>query len=176
MDILLSRLESEFVLWIRSYQTDRMLRRHWSIEVSCVEVSWRRPTHTAWSHWWHRDCLRRLHYSGFHTLEEWPGHGRCKNMILPHSRSPPHPSVTDQERRTNDFVCDGDGSARLLQLDAAGNITIQHRETAARSEQFCSSCALRYMEYTLLSSARYRKCTGSWCNIAWHKQDQSAGF
>lgn len=70
-------------------------------------------------------------------------------MQLPHSRPPPHPFVTDQERRSNDFVCDGDGSAGLLQVVAAGNITLQHRERAARSEQSRSSCAPRSMEDTL---------------------------
>ena len=147
MDILLPRLESEFgivgsvALWIHSYQTDRKLRRHWCIEVSCVEVSWRRPTHKAGFLCWHRDCRWQIHHSAFHTLEEWPGHGRCKSMKLQHSRSPPHPSVTDQDLRSNDFVCDGDGSAGILQLVATGNITIQHRETPARSEQSGSSFA-----------------------------------
>ena len=101
IDILLPRLGSKFsivgsvALWIRSYLTDRMLRRRWRIDVSCVEVSWRRLTYETGSQWWHRDCRRRLHHFGFHTLEEWSGHGCCKRMQLPHSRPPPHPSITD---------------------------------------------------------------------------------
>ena len=66
--------------------------------------------------------------------------GRCKGKQLPHSCSPPHLSITDQARRSNDFIWDGDRSAGLLQLAAARDIKRQHRETAVRPEQSCSSC------------------------------------